>query len=82
MANKFNTNQIISKLGYENFDYVLLENHNGWIWVLWNNYNVSAQVFFKGQRAVYLLVHDKIINKESIVSPLFWLTQEIDKDAF
>ncbi|KAJ8435767.1 LOW QUALITY PROTEIN: hypothetical protein Cgig2_019186 [Carnegiea gigantea] len=80
MTNEVNTHQIISKLGYDHFDYVLPENHCGGIWILWNNDNISVQVFLKEQRAIHLLVHDKIFNKrkytirlDRVISRKDWL---------
>ena len=82
MTNKINTDRIISRLGYEHFDYVLPENHCGGIWILWNNVNISAQDILKEQRVIHMLIHDKLIPKESIMSAIYDPAQEIDEDAF
>jgi len=79
MTNKVNADQIISKLGYDHYGYVLPQNHWGGIWILWNDI-IFAQVLFKEQRAVHLLVYNKVIKKESRLSGI--LAQQIDKDAF
>lgn len=73
MMNKINRESIIAKLGLDHFDYVLPDNHSGGIWVLWNNANISAQI---------LLVYDKVIKKESIITGIYGPAQEIEKPHF
>jgi len=60
VANKENLGHIISALGYDNFDYMLPENHYGWIWVIWNNDSICSQVIIKETQATHLLIHDSI----------------------
>ena len=82
LTNDLNSQCIIQRMGFQNSDFVLPINHSGGIWVLWNNDLLHAAVLNKEPRAIHILVHDLILNKNSIVSGMYGPAQEKDKDAF
>jgi len=44
MVNEHNTQRIISTLGFRHFEFILPQNHEGGIWVLWKDDNVLLDV--------------------------------------
>jgi len=61
MATESTTQKILPQLGFDHFDYTLLVNHSGGIWVLWNKTNIMANVLLKEDRATRMLVFDILV---------------------
>jgi len=83
MTSENNTRQIIWKMGFEKFDFVLPVNRSTDIWVLWNNNEVHALALNKDNHAIHLLVHNPTIPKNILVSRIYGPAQSGDhKDSF
>ncbi|KAJ8429842.1 hypothetical protein Cgig2_001129 [Carnegiea gigantea] len=67
-------------MGFDHFDYTLLQNHTGGSWVLWNNDNCHASVLAKENRAIHMLVHDSHKSNNILVSGVYAPTQTREKE--
>ena len=82
MASESTTKQLLPQLGFDFYDYILPINHAGGIWVMWNTKNMMANVLFKEDRAIHMLVFDVLIQKFSIISGVYAPAQPSHKDVF
>ena len=82
MVTEANTKRLISRLGFQCYDFSNPINHAGGIWVLWNNTNIKANVILKEDRAIHMLVFEYATQKFSILSGIYAPAQASDKDAF
>ena len=82
MVNEEHTKRIISRLGFQFYDFSNPINHSGGIWVLWNTTNIKANVLLKDDRAIHMLVFEYSSQKFSIISGIYAPAQAHDKDAF
>ena len=82
MASAETATRLLPQLGFDHYDFILPVNHSGGIWVLWNQQNILANVLFKEDRAIHLLVFDIIRQKLSIISGIYAPAQPSQKDVF
>jgi len=82
MVSESTTKHILPHLGFEFYDYILLVNHSGGIWVMWNTKNMLANVLLKEDRAIHMLVFDVLVQKFSIISGVYAPAQPSQKDVF
>ena len=54
MVNEEHTKRLISRLGFQFYDFSNPINHSGGIWVLWNTTNIKANVLLKDDRAIHM----------------------------
>ena len=64
IINEQNILQILARIGFEFFDFVIPSNHSGGLAVLWHITNVHATILRKDERATHMLVHDLYTNQE------------------
>ena len=82
MVSKANTKRLISRFGFQCYDYVNPINHSGGIWVLWNNTNIKANILLKEDRAIHMLVFEYFTQNFSILSGIYAPAQASAKEGF
>jgi len=82
MVNETNLLRILPSLGFDDFDYVLPNNHSGGIVVLWNNGAIHASTLAKDQRIIHTLVHDTALAQTIVISSIYAPAQLRQKDQF
>jgi len=82
MVTEDNTKRIISRLGFQCYEFSNPINHSGGIWVLWNNTHIKANVLLKEDRAIHMLVFEYATQKFSILSGIYAPAQASEKDTF
>jgi len=82
MVSEANTKRIISRLGFQCYDFVNPINHSGGIWVLWNNTNIKANILLKEDRAIHVLVFEYTTQNFSILSGIYAPAQASEKEGF
>ena len=70
MVSEATTRHLISKFGFDHYDFVNPVNHCGGLWVLWNNNEIIANVLLKEQRLIHMLVFDTH-TQQMVTYPVF-----------
>ena len=74
--------RLISKFGFDHYDFVNLVNHSGGMWVLWNNDNIMANIMIKQHRFIHMLILDTNIQKLVTISSIYAPTKKDENPAF
>jgi len=82
MVNDQNADLIIGTLGFSHYDMIPTVNHCGGIWCLWNPINIEVSTLAQESRAIHCHIKDIAKNKECILTTVYALAQERDKDYF
>jgi len=82
LVNDTNICRILPQMGFEHYDFVSPVNHFGGIAVLWKIGNIHVSILLKQQRVIHMMVHDTANAKNTIISEIYALAQNRDKNEF
>jgi len=82
MVNEQDTQRIIRTLRFRDFDFILLHNHVGGIWLMWKDENIVLDVIAKEHRAIHFSVLDKSTTKQCILTVVYAPAQNHQKNGF